>query len=43
MYVMMREGSTARNLAALLPAATPDNSRRCLLVSDDRHPADLLR
>lgn len=43
MYVMMREGSTARNLAALLPAATPDTSRRCLLVSDDRHPADLLR
>jgi adenine deaminase len=43
MYVMMREGSTARNLAALLPAATPEASRRCLLVSDDRHPADLLQ
>ncbi len=42
MYVMMREGSTAKNLEALLPAATPEASRRCLLVSDDRHPADLL-
>ncbi len=43
MYVMIREGSTARNLEALLPAATPGADRRCLLVSDDRHPADLLQ
>ncbi len=42
MYLMIREASNARNLAALLPAVTPANSRRCLLVTDDRTPADLL-
>jgi adenine deaminase len=42
MYVMIREGTTARNLKALLPLVTPENARRCLLVTDDRHPADLL-
>ncbi len=42
MYLMIREGSTARNLAELLPAVTPENARRCLLVSDDRHPDDLM-
>ncbi|MCZ7569099.1 MAG: adenine deaminase [Ardenticatenaceae bacterium] len=42
MYLMIREASNARNLAALLPVVTPRNSRRCLLVTDDRHPADLL-
>lgn len=43
MYLMIREGSTARNLEALLPVVTRDNSRRCLLVTDDTHPEDLLR
>ena len=42
MYVMIREGSTARNLEALLPLARGAAARRCLLVTDDRHPADLL-
>jgi len=42
MYVMIREGTTARNLKELLPVATPENARRCLFVTDDRHPADLL-
>jgi adenine deaminase len=42
MYVMIREASNARNLAALLPLVTPATSRRCLLVTDDRTPADLL-
>ena len=42
MYVMLREASTARNLADLLPLVTPANSRRCLLVTDDRTPADLM-
>ncbi len=42
MYVMIREGSTAKNLEALLPLARGAAARRCLLVSDDRHPADLL-
>jgi adenine deaminase len=42
MYVMIREGTTARNLKDLLPVATPENARRCLFVTDDRHPADLI-
>ncbi len=43
MHIMIREGSTARNLHDLLPLVTPENARRCLLVTDDRHPSDLLR
>ncbi|HID96665.1 MAG TPA: adenine deaminase [Thermodesulfobacteriaceae bacterium] len=42
MYVYIREGSTEHNLADLIPAVTAENNRRCLLVSDDRHPADLM-
>ena len=42
MYVMIREGTQARNLKDLLPVVTPQNARRCLLVTDDRHPADLI-
>ncbi|MBI2359747.1 MAG: adenine deaminase [Deltaproteobacteria bacterium] len=41
MYVMIREGSVARNLADLLPAVTAENSRRVLFASDDRGPEDL--
>jgi adenine deaminase len=41
MFIMIREGTQARNLKALLPLVTPLTSRRCLLVSDDRHPLDL--
>jgi adenine deaminase len=42
MYVMIREGSVAKNMEALLELATPENARRCMLVSDDNDPADLL-
>lgn len=42
MHVMIREGSTAKNLDALLPLITPVDSRRLLWVSDDIHPGDLL-
>ena len=42
MYIMIREGTTARNLKDLMPLVTPQNSRRCMFVTDDRHPADLL-
>ncbi|MGQ9683507.1 MAG: adenine deaminase [Anaerolineae bacterium] len=41
LHVMIREASTAHNLRDLLPLVTPANARRCLLVTDDRHPADL--
>ena len=42
MWIMIREGSTARNLKDLLPLVTPKNSRRLLFVTDDRHPKELL-
>jgi len=42
MYVFIRESTAAKNLRALLPAVTPQNSRRCAFCTDDRHPADLL-
>jgi len=41
MYIMMREGSTERNLAALAPLLTPCTASRCCLATDDRH-ADML-
>lgn len=41
-WVMIREGTAARNLADLLPLFDEPWSHRCLLVTDDRHPADLL-
>jgi adenine deaminase len=42
MWVMIREGSAARDLDALAVAVTPANARRFLLCSDDRHPNDLV-
>ncbi|HEY8892282.1 MAG TPA: adenine deaminase [Clostridium sp.] len=42
MYVMLREGSAARNLRALLPAVNNNNYGRFLFCSDDRHIDDLL-
>ncbi len=42
MQVFIREGSVAKNMAALLPAVTPSTAARFGLVSDDRHPTDLL-
>lgn len=41
-YLMIREGSLARNLADLLPAVPAAAWRRTLLVTDDCHPEDLL-
>jgi adenine deaminase len=41
-YIMIREGSTAKNLEELIPMVTPANARRCMFVTDDRHPADLI-
>lgn len=42
MYIMIREGSVAKNMEALLPLVTPENARRCMFVSDDVDPGDLL-
>jgi adenine deaminase len=43
MYVMIREGSSEKNLEALLPLVTDKTYKRCLFVVDDRSCADLLR
>jgi len=43
MWIMVREGTTARNLKDLLPLVTAKNSRRFFFVTDDRHPKELLQ
>ncbi|MGQ9636534.1 MAG: adenine deaminase [Thermodesulfobacteriota bacterium] len=42
MWVMVREGSTAKNLKTLLPLVHSKNSRRFFFVTDDRHPKELI-
>ena len=42
MWIMVREGSTARNLKDLLPLVNPKTSRHFFFVTDDRHPKELL-
>ena len=42
MYIQIREGSAAKNLEALIKGVTPQNSRRVLFCTDDRHPGDIL-
>lgn len=42
LVILIREATNARNLRALLPVITPENSRRICWCTDDRHPADLL-
>lgn len=41
-YIMVREGTAAQNLNALLPLFREPYCERCMLVTDDRHPGDLL-
>ena len=41
MYVMIREGTAAKDLDALLPILKNCNTRKCIFVTDDRHPSDL--
>src|SRR5205814_8413778 len=36
LYILIREASNARNLDALLPLITPQNSRRICFCTDDR-------
>ena len=42
-WIMVRQGSTCRNMEALAPLITTAASRRMMLVTDDSHPDDLLR
>ena len=41
MYIMIREGSAAKDLEPLIPILKCKNTRRCIFVTDDRHPTDL--
>ena len=41
-FIMIREGTAAQNLEALLPLLTPKYADRCMFCVDDRHPSDLL-
>lgn len=41
-YIMIREGTAAKNLTALLPLLNEQYSDRCLFATDDKHPSDLL-
>ena len=43
MYILLREGSACHDLRRLLKGVTPENSRRCLLCSDDRQPKTILQ
>lgn len=42
-WIMVRQGTAARNLEALLPLFDEPYCQRAILVTDDRHPADLMR
>ncbi len=42
MYLMIREGSAAKDLEALIPVLLEKNTRKCIFVTDDRHTEDLL-
>ncbi len=41
-YIMIREGTAARNLEALAPLLNGKYGARCLLCTDDKHPNDLI-
>ncbi len=43
MWVMIREGSSEKNLESLLPLVTDKTYQRCLFVVDDRSCLDLLQ
>ncbi|MFA5180254.1 MAG: adenine deaminase [Syntrophales bacterium] len=43
MQIMIREGTQAKNLAALLPLVNAMTLRQCSLVTDDLHPHDIMR
>jgi len=42
MYVLIREGSVAKDLKTLIKVLTPTNARRCLFCTDDKHLDDLI-
>ena len=41
-FIMIREGTAARNLDALAPLLCDKYAERCMFCTDDKHPNDLL-
>ena len=41
-FIMIREGTAAKNLKALLPLLNQQYYSRCMFATDDKHPSDLL-
>ena len=41
-FIMIREGTAAQNLEALVPLLCDKYSERCMFCTDDKHPNDLL-
>ncbi|MCI2058565.1 MAG: adenine deaminase [Oscillibacter sp.] len=41
-FIMIREGTAARNLEALVPLLASQYADRCMFCTDDKHPNDLL-
>ncbi|MBH0228598.1 adenine deaminase [Halobacillus yeomjeoni] len=42
MYLLIRQGSVAKELLQLIDIVTPANARRCLFCTDDKHIDDLI-
>ena len=43
MHLLVREGSTERNLEHIIALVTPQNSANCSFATDDKLPGDLVR
>lgn len=41
-FIMIKEGTAAHNLKALMPLLTQQYYSRCMFATDDKHPSDLL-
>lgn len=41
-WIMIREGTAAKNMDALMPLFQPPYCYRCMLVTDDKHPGDII-
>ncbi len=41
-FIMIREGTAAHNLKALMPLLAQQYYSRCMFATDDKHPSDLL-
>ena len=43
MYLMVREATGARDLERLIPVLKTYNTRKCMFLTDDRHPKHLIK